>query len=226
VSRIERFYLRLATFWSICSVHAPARGQLHGAVPPYVVPAVVGVRGYPSYPPTSNMPYPSYTPYPTPYPPYSGSGYGGPSPVPERTGTIKDEHIRESLLTAIEEKLLRRMKEQFQQNQAELETLQRTQDELKQGKMKLNTILSRLEKEQVSGVVLFGPLGCEKFKIWRPKQEKSCSVVVNLQSDLDKNITLLKDKEQELDKAIERLSSEEEIDVDDAVTTTAPLYKQ
>jgi ESCRT-I complex subunit TSG101 len=37
---------------------------------------------------------------------------------------------------------------------------------------------------------------------------------------------LLKDKEQELDKAIERLSSEEEIDVDDAVTTTAPLYKQ
>jgi ESCRT-I complex subunit TSG101 len=51
-------------------------------------------------------------------------------------------------------------------------------------------------------------------------------VVVNLQSDLDKNITLLKDKEQELDKAIERLSSEEEIDVDDAVTTTAPLYKQ
>jgi ESCRT-I complex subunit TSG101 len=42
------------------------------------------------------------------------------------------------------------MKEQFQQNQAELETLQRTQDELKQGKMKLNTILSRLEKEQVS----------------------------------------------------------------------------
>lgn len=43
---------------------------------------------------------------------------------------------------------------------------------------------------------------------------------------MEKNITLLKDKEQELDKAIERLSNEEEIDVDDAVTTTAPLYKQ
>jgi hypothetical protein len=72
-------------------------------------------------------------------------------------------------------------------------------------------------------LVLFylGPLVAKNSKIWCPKQEKSCLVVVNLQSDLDKNITLLKDKEQELDKAIERLSSEEEIDVDDAVTTTA-----
>ena len=64
------------------------------------------------------------------------------------TGTIKDEHIRESLLTAIEEKLMRRMKEQFQQNQAELETLKRTQDELKQGKARLDNILNRLHKEQ------------------------------------------------------------------------------
>lgn len=152
--------------------------------------------GYPSYPPTSNFPpYPSYVPCSSPYTtPYSGANsFGSPSQVPVGTGTIKDEHIRESLLTAIEEKLLRRMKEQFQQNQAELETLKRTQDELKQGRTKLNTILSRLEKEQ---------------------------------SDLDRSITVLKEKEQELDKAIERLNNEEEIDVDDAVTTTAPLYKQ
>lgn len=88
---------------------------------------------------------------------------------------------------------MRRMKEQFQQNQAELETLKRTQEELKQGKIKLDVILNRLEKEK---------------------------------NDLDKNITLLKDKEQELDKAIERIGNEESIDVDDAVTTTAPLYKQ
>lgn len=85
------------------------------------------------------------------------------------------------------------MKEQFQQNQAELESLKRTQDELKQGKAKLDAILNRLEKEK---------------------------------NDLDKNITVLKDKEQELDKAIERIGNHESIDVDDAVTTTAPLYKQ
>ncbi|RZC36857.1 tumor susceptibility gene 101 protein [Asbolus verrucosus] len=168
-------------------------GNYMAPYPPTSYPPTSAYGGYPPYPPTSNMPYSSFTPYPAPYPSYAGSGFGGPSASVGGTGTIKDEHIRESLLTAIEEKLMRRMKEQFQQNQAELETLKRTQEELKQGKMKLNTILSRLEKEQ---------------------------------NDLDKNITLLKDKEQELDKAIERLSNEEEIDVDDAVTTTAPLYKQ
>jgi hypothetical protein len=46
------------------------------------------------------------------------------------------------------------------------------------------------------------------------------------QVELDKNITILKDKEQELEKAIERMSEQQPIDVDEAVTTTAPLYKQ
>lgn len=46
------------------------------------------------------------------------------------------------------------------------------------------------------------------------------------QNELERNITVLKEKEEELDKAISRLSDKEEIDVDEAVTTTAPLYKQ
>lgn len=46
------------------------------------------------------------------------------------------------------------------------------------------------------------------------------------QNELDKNIKILQDKEQELDKSIARLANEESIDVDNAVTTTAPLYKQ
>lgn len=150
-----------------------------------------GFSGYPPYPP-ANTGFPQYPNYP-PYTPYAASNFDKP-PVPAgMTGTIKEEHIRESLLTAIEEKLMRRMKEQFQQSQAELDTLRRTQDELKQGKAKLDAIMARLEKEE---------------------------------NDLNKNITILQDKEQELDKAIERLSNQESIDVDDAVITTAPLYKQ
>jgi ribosomal protein L33 len=43
---------------------------------------------------------------------------------------------------------------------------------------------------------------------------------------LDKNISILRDKEQELEKEIDRLSDQQPIDVDEAVTTTAPLYKQ
>lgn len=130
---------------------------------PQGFPTPPGYAGFPPYPPTSNPPYPnaypppsSSTSYPPAYPgysPYPINNFGGPSPnpcsVPGGTGTIKDEHIRESLLTAIEEKLMRRMKEQFQQNQAELETLKRTQEELKQGKAKLDAILSKMTKEQV-----------------------------------------------------------------------------
>ncbi|XP_018320962.1 tumor susceptibility gene 101 protein isoform X2 [Agrilus planipennis] len=157
-----------------------------------------GYGGYPPYPPVSSSAFPSYPPYPTPsYPPYpptsSFPGIKPAPPIPGSTGTIKDEHIRESLLTAIEEKLMRRMKEQFQQNQAELDTLRKTHEELKHGKAKLDSMLQAMEKEK---------------------------------SDLEKNILLLKDKEQELENAIERLSNQESIDVDDAVITTAPLYKQ
>ena len=51
-------------------------------------------------------------------------------------------------------------------------------------------------------------------------------LTVLFQFELDKNISILKDKEQELEKEIERLSDQQPIDVDEAVTTTAPLYKQ
>lgn len=37
---------------------------------------------------------------------------------------------------------------------------------------------------------------------------------------------MLREKEQELDKALSRLDEQEPLDVDEAVTTTAPLYKQ
>ncbi|KAK5642806.1 hypothetical protein RI129_008973 [Pyrocoelia pectoralis] len=170
----------------------PAGGSSFMPFPtPY--PPAGGFSGYPPYPPT-NTGFPQYPNYPS-YPSYTASNFDNPAvpPMSGGTGTIKEEHIRESLLTAIEEKLMRRMKEQFQQSQAELDTLRRTQDELKQGKAKLDAILARLEKEE---------------------------------NDLNKNITILQDKEQELEKAIERLSNQEAIDVDDAVITTAPLYKQ
>ncbi|KAF5294148.1 hypothetical protein FQA39_LY13519 [Lamprigera yunnana] len=172
-----------SSFMPFPTPYPPAGG--YGGYPPPYPPSNNAFPSYPNYPPASN--YPAYPPSNFDKPPTIQQSIGG------GTGTIKEEHIRESLLTAIEEKLMRRMKEQFQQSQAELDTLRRTHEELKQGKAKLDAILSRLEKEE---------------------------------NDLNKNITLLQDKEQEFDKAIERLSNQESIDVDDAVITTAPLYKQ
>lgn len=109
------------------------------------------------------------------------------------SGTITEEHIRASLLSAVEDKLKRRLNEQFSQLSAELETLYRTRQEITSGTMHLNDLFDRLKKEN---------------------------------AELEKNITILQDKEAELEKEIAKLSDNQSIDVDEAVTTIAPLYKQ
>jgi len=93
----------------------------------------------------------------------------------------------------VEDKLRRRIQEKVNQYQAEIETLNRTKQELVEGSSKIDAIITRLEREQI---------------------------------DLQKNISVLKDKEQELEKSLETLESAEAIDPDEAVTTTAPLYRQ
>lgn len=107
-----------------------------------------GYSGYSPYPPNSNTSYPPYPQYP-PYMPFSQSQPMPGSSTSGTTGTITDEHIRASLMSAVEDKLKRRLRDQFSQHQAELETLRRTHQELVQGKGKLDDILNRLEKEHV-----------------------------------------------------------------------------
>jgi len=64
-------------------------------------------------------------------------------------GTITEEHIKASLLSAIEDKVRRRFNEQMAQNKAELDILQHSQRELSLGKNKLDSILTSLNKEKV-----------------------------------------------------------------------------
>lgn len=174
----------------------------------------------PQPPTTTQSPY---CPYPTqqfpPYPPTAGnySGYGQPNsgggyppymppgmpaaagyntaynPSGQGTGTITEEHIKASLVSAVEDKLKRRIQEKVNQCQAEIQTLKRTQQELNEGQSKINDIIARLERDE---------------------------------QELTKSIAVLKDKEQELERALEGLEQVDGIDVDEAVTTTAPLYKQ
>ncbi|XP_012273836.1 tumor susceptibility gene 101 protein isoform X2 [Orussus abietinus] len=160
----------------------------------------------PGFPPYSSMPYPGTTtdytpaggqnfpfPYSVPYPPATQQSPTVPAGSGGNSGTITEEHIRASLLSALEDKLRRRLREQFSQLQAELETLRRTQQELTNGSAQLEDIFNKLRKEK---------------------------------SELEKNINILQDKEAELQKEISKLSDNQSIDVDEAVTTIAPLYKQ
>ncbi|XP_038211266.1 tumor susceptibility gene 101 protein [Zerene cesonia] len=163
----------IAAFGELPPVYSKPRNEVRAPYPagafmpqPYPHPQVQvhPQPPYPSftpYPAASNLPYPGYgTPYPgpptsvngTPYPaanttPYPPSTSYGPSPD-VAGGTITEEHIKASLLSAVEDKLRRRLKEQSQQSQAELETLRRTQQELREGKTRLEDILARLQRER------------------------------------------------------------------------------
>jgi ESCRT-I complex subunit TSG101 len=165
----------------------------------------------PSYPQQSNFPaYPgsnfggNFPPYPptsgASNPPYPSTGFGMPgfNPTPAQnnasgTGTITEEHIKASLISAVEDKMRRRIQEKVNQCQAEIQTLRRTKQELMEGQSKLGDIVKKLERDE---------------------------------TELKKNIQLLKDKDAELTKSLETLEQNDQIDVDEAVTTTAPLYKQ
>lgn len=161
---------------------------------------------FPPYP-TSNFSGGAFPPYPpgagtnnSPYPPtgFMNSPGFNPSPAQQNsnassTGTITEEHIKASLISAVEDKMRRRIQEKVNQCHAEIQTLKRTKQELMEGQTKLGDIMKKLERDEI---------------------------------ELKKNIQLLHDKDAELTKSLETLEQNDQIDVDEAVTTTAPLYKQ
>ncbi|XP_013117269.1 tumor susceptibility gene 101 protein [Stomoxys calcitrans] len=162
--------------------YPPATSNNFGAFPPYPTPgnSIAASTTGPGYPPYMNYPQPGYN-----------SGYN--SSNTSSTGTITEEHIKASLISAVEDKLRRRLQEKVNQYQAEIDTLNRTKQELVEGSAKIDSILARMEREE---------------------------------TDMQKNINILRDKEEELEKSLESLETSDGIDPDEAVTTTAPLYRQ
>lgn len=68
---------------------------------------------------------------------------------PNRDGTIGEDTIRASLVSAVSDKLRWRMKEEMDRAQAELDALKRTEEDLKKGHQKLEEMVSRLDQEVV-----------------------------------------------------------------------------
>ncbi|KAB7505427.1 Tumor susceptibility protein [Armadillidium nasatum] len=165
---------------------------------------------YPVYPPTSQAPYAGGMP-PPPYPPGVGNppypSYGTNPPnsisslnsdssgsVRPGTGTITEEHIRASLISAASHKVRERLRDAYGTSQAEVSALRQQQSDLSNGKTKLEGLLKKLTMEQ---------------------------------NELDKSIRHLQEKELEMKNVLDKVIEETEpLDIDEAVTTTAPLYKQ
>merc|ERR1712119_67288 len=147
---------------------------------------VVGGGGGPGYP--TQPSYNAQPVYPPVYPPTNQSYQQRPS-----TGTITADHIRASILSAVEDKVRRRLREDVSQVQAEVDSLRKVQEELNQGSTRLNTILTRVEEEE---------------------------------TELTKNIRILEMKTKEVTEVVSKVEEGEEINCDEAVTATNPLYKQ
>ncbi|KAK7170137.1 hypothetical protein R3I94_000392 [Phoxinus phoxinus] len=85
------------------------------------------------------------------YPSTGSSLYTPASPVttvgPTRDGTIGEDTIRASLVSAVSDKLRWRMKEEMDRAQAELDALKRTEEDLKRGHQKLEEMVTKLDVE-------------------------------------------------------------------------------
>ncbi|CAG0893301.1 unnamed protein product [Darwinula stevensoni] len=129
------------------------------AYPPYPSGTAGIPPPYPSLFPTSQPPasQPTYPPYPisnpstsTPYP-VSTQAQATPASLgmnAGNTGTIKEAHIKASLLSAVEEKVMRRVAQIEAQYQDEMKVLHQTQMDLNNGKTKLEELMKRLEFEE------------------------------------------------------------------------------
>ncbi|XP_063145447.1 tumor susceptibility gene 101 protein isoform X3 [Candoia aspera] len=113
-----------------------------------------GISPFPPGPPPNPSGYSSY-PYSAPSGPFpattSTQHYPSQPPVttvgPSRDGTISEDTIRASLISAVSDKLRWRMKEEMDRAQAELNALKRTEEDLKKGHQKLEEMVTRLDQE-------------------------------------------------------------------------------
>ncbi|CAJ0570864.1 unnamed protein product, partial [Mesorhabditis spiculigera] len=119
--------------------------------------------GMPPYPTGNTAPYPQSNPYPgypSAYPGYGGgfSGYPNqgstrtPPPVPpppaDRTTSIGGDHIKQSLISALQDKFRNKLRDKLGTSQAELASIRQTQNDLKTGQTKLKKITEDLESQQ------------------------------------------------------------------------------
>lgn len=123
---------------------------------------------------------PSYRPH-TGYPPPStstGANVVTSNPVSTSSSSNDDAAVKASLRTAVEDKIRRRTKALFGQAQIELDQLNRTQMQLKEGSEKLKDILQKLEKEQADVD--------NDIKLLTQKNEEITVVVSQLESNSSK----------------------------------------
>jgi len=112
-----------------------------------------------AYPPATTGGYPPYPVNTTNYPGQPGVGFYSQASTAGHTattatsgnigpgGTITQEHLKASVLSAVEDKIKARLREEFSGRQAETESLKQTGEELGAGRIKLTQMVNQLKQE-------------------------------------------------------------------------------
>ncbi|XP_028357444.1 tumor susceptibility gene 101 protein isoform X1 [Physeter macrocephalus] len=168
----------------ICMYRFPTKTGIWAFVSSYMPGMPSGISAYPSgYPPNPSG-YPG-CPYPpgSQYPATTSSQYPSQPPVttvgPSRDGTISEDTIRASLISAVSDKLRWRMKEEMDRAQAELNALKRTEEDLKKGHQKLEEMVTRLDQE-VAEVD-------KNIELLRKKDEELSSALEKMENQSENN---------------------------------------
>ncbi|XP_024620467.1 tumor susceptibility gene 101 protein isoform X2 [Neophocaena asiaeorientalis asiaeorientalis] len=168
----------------ICMYRFSTKTGIWAFVSSYMPGMPSGISAYPSgYPPNPSG-YPG-CPYPpgSQYPATTSSQYPSQPPVttvgPSRDGTISEDTIRASLISAVSDKLRWRMKEEMDRAQAELNALKRTEEDLKKGHQKLEEMVTRLDQE-VAEVD-------KNIELLRKKDEELSSALEKMENQSENN---------------------------------------
>jgi len=109
------------------------------------------------------------------------------------TGTVTQEHLKASIVSAVEDKVKAHLREEFSMKQAETDTLKHTGKELGEGRQKLQQMVSQLSVET---------------------------------QEMEARLTVLAEKKTQMEKVNLRLEEQGEVDCDQAVVATAPVFNQ
>jgi len=153
--------------------------------------------GYPSpqypqyngYPPTTTTTH--YQPYQVNNPPYHQQHTQHNNAT--TTGTITQEHLNAPIISAVEDKVRKRLMEEVNAKKAETESLKHVGEELSVGRARLTMMMTKLKQET---------------------------------EDLEKNIEILKEREKEISCVRDKLVESGEVNYDEAVNATAPIFGQ
>lgn len=156
----------------------------------------------------------SYQPYPTPYPSFSSTSTPQSGSV---GGTVDPTHLKESLLSAVGDKIRQRLREKLETVYLELQSVKQIQIELETGKQKLKQYIDELSVAQTQMEA--------SLSVYKEKKETLSTILASCDSESSVDIDSVIDACTPLHRQIIRCYAQD-CTIDDAIYFLGKAVKQ